>query len=159
MAVALPAKPPLVEAREPITRLLLPRIGLDTQVVAAPYVEADGGTWLVPPFVGGHADLTAGAGQKGNAVIFGHITSRTLGNVFENLSRARVGDTVEVFGTDRDFVYEVTEIRAVPRTEVSVLDPTKSASLTLVTCTGLWLPLINDYAERLIVRAELTPVA
>ena len=147
------------EVWEPITRLRMPRIRLDTPVVPAPYIEADGGTWEIPSFVAGHAERTAGAGQRGNAVLFGHVTSRAMGNVFEDLSRARVSDTIEVFGTGRDFVYEVTEVRSVPRTEVSVLGATASPSLTLITCTGPWLPLLNDYAERLIVRAQLIPAA
>ena len=28
-------------------------------------------------------------------------------------------------------------------------------AVTLVTCTGAWLPTVWDYAERLVVRAEL----
>ena len=32
---------------------------------------------------------------------------------------------------------------------------TFDAEESLITCTGLWLPQINDYAERLVVRAEL----
>ena len=31
----------------------------------------------------------------------------------------------------------------------------ETASLTLITCTGLWLPTIWDYTERLVVRADL----
>lgn len=135
----------------------MPRISLDTAVVPALYFEADGGTWQVPPFVAGHGELTAGAGQRGNAVLFGHVTSRALGNVFQDLSRTRVGDSIEVFGSNQDFFYEVTEIRSVPRTDVSVLMATGGVSLTLITGAGLWLPLINDYAERLIVRAMLIP--
>ena len=59
--------PPL----KPITHLLLPRSGIDTSVVPAPYAQIteDEGTWEVPPFVAGHAEFTAGAGQPGNAVL------------------------------------------------------------------------------------------
>jgi len=28
--------------------------------------------------------------------------------------------------------------------------------VSLITCTGVWLPTIWDYTERLVVRAELT---
>ena len=35
------------------------------------------------------------------------------------------------------------------------IQPTAAPSVSLITCTGLWLPQLNDYAERLVVRAEL----
>jgi sortase A len=143
-------------AFRPISGLHLPRIGLETEVVTAPWiVDQDGGTWEIPKFVAGHAEFTAGAGQKGNAVLFGHITSLTLGNVFEQLDRARVGDDVEIYSGDLRFDYRVMEVKRVPRTEVSVVDPTETPTVTLITCAGVWLPLLHDYAERLVVRAEL----
>jgi sortase A len=139
-----------------ISHLVIPRIGIETQVVPAPFViQGEEGTWNVPPFVAGHAEYTAGPGQPGNAVLLGHVTSLTLGNVFETLDRARVGDVIHVASGDDDFPYQVTEIRRVSRTDVSVLDPTDTPTVSLITCTGLWLPHLRDYAERLVVRAEL----
>ena len=103
----------------------------------------------------GQAQHTAGPGQPGNGVLFGHVTSRSLGNVFEQLFRAHVGDLVEVFdGTER-FDYRVVDVHAVSRTDVSVLLPTESASVSLITCTGVWNAALHDYMERLVVRAEL----
>jgi sortase (surface protein transpeptidase) len=43
----------------------------------------------------------------------------------------------------------------VARTDTSVVQPQPAPTLTLMTCTGLWLPGIADYAERIVVRAEL----
>src|SRR5205823_2494176 len=147
---------PLAAEPPPITRVRLPRLGIDSDVVPSPFVQvADSGTWEVPAFKVGHAEYTAGAGQVGNAVLFGHVTSRSLGNVFQSLDRARRGDLVEISSGGDDFTYEVVEVRKVPRTDVSVVEPTDSASASLITCTGLWLPYLNDYAERLVVRAEL----
>jgi sortase A len=108
----------------------------------------------VPPFVVGHAEGTAGAGAAGNAVLMGHITSRNLGNVFINLDKVQVGDMLAVFSGDRQFDYRVVEVKAVPRTDVSVVEPTGKPTVTLITCTGTWLPLISDYSHRLVVRAE-----
>jgi len=139
----------------PITGLRIASINLKTEVVVAEYSEQDGGTWLVPKFKAGHAELTAGAGEVGNAVLFGHVTSLTLGNVFERLHRVHVGDTIEVYSNDRLYDYQVTELRTVSRTDVSVLDPQDTPSISLITCTGAWLPLLNDYAQRLVVRGEL----
>lgn len=94
-------------------------------------------------------------GGWGNAVLFGHVESRNLRNVFKDLGRARVGDIVQAFSGDVAFSYRIVEKRVVPRTDVSVLQPTSVPSLTLITCTGRWLPRERDYAERLVLRGEL----
>lgn len=148
-----PATP--VPQNLPITELSIPSIGLVSKVVPAPLINRGGQTtWEVPPFVVGHAEGTAGAGAPGNAVLMGHITSRNLGNVFINLDKVQVGDMLAVFSGDRQFDYRVVEVKAVPRTDVSVVGPTERPTVTLITCTGTWLPLISDYSHRLVVRAE-----
>ena len=145
-----------VEPFELITHLRMPRLLIDSEVVPSPFVQVDdSGTWEVPAFKVGHAEYTAGAGKTGNSVLFGHVTSRTLGNVFQNLERARRGDILEIWSDRGEYRYEVVDIRRVPRTDVSVVEPTDAATASLITCTGAWLPHLNDYAERLVVRAEL----
>ena len=52
-------------------------------------------------------------------------------------------------------LYAVNEVERVDRTDVSVVQPTDVPTATLITCTGVWLPQLQDYSERLIVRAEL----
>jgi len=151
-AEAIPDYAPI----EPITWVRLPRLGIDAEVVQSKFVQLnDGGTWLIPAFKVGHAEFTGGAGRAGNAVLLGHVTSRSLGNVFETLERARVGDLIQVSGTSGDFAYRVVDVRRVSRTDVSVLEPTATAAVSLITCTGRWLPQLQDYAERVVVRGEL----
>jgi LPXTG-site transpeptidase (sortase) family protein len=141
----------------PITRVLIPRLRLETDVAPAKLIERDGGLmWDVPSFRAGHAEGTAGAGGLGNAVLFGHLTSRSAGSVFRDLGRVRVGDRVQVFSETEAFDYRVVEVRTTPRTDLSVLRPMRMASLSLITCAGTWLPLLRDYTQRLVVRAELT---
>jgi LPXTG-site transpeptidase (sortase) family protein len=141
----------------PITWLAIPRIHLQTEVVPADLVaQGDSVTWQIPKFVAGHAESTAGAGEVGNAVILGHLVSRSLGNVFENLNRTRPGDLVRVVSGADEFDYTVTDVENVDRLDVDVLDPTATPTITLVTCAGLWNPILGDYMERFIVRAELT---
>jgi LPXTG-site transpeptidase (sortase) family protein len=142
---------------QPITRLSVPSVGLDTPVSLAPLAAHDGAsTWEVPKFVAGHAEGTAGAGEQGNAVLIGHVTSVTLGNVFERLNVVHEGDVVHIFGGDQRFEYRVAEIRDVKRSDLSVLAPTDAATLTMITCSGQWLPTIWDYTARLVVRADLS---
>jgi LPXTG-site transpeptidase (sortase) family protein len=140
----------------PITRIVIPSISLDSDVVPARLVEREQNTtWDVPAMKVGHAQATAGAGGAGNAVLVGHVDSRGLGNVFHNLDALRVGDQVEVSSGGHTFRYQVGDVRTVQRNDVSVVQPTQTPSVTLITCTGHWLPLVADFTHRLVVRAEL----
>lgn len=112
-------------------------------------------TWKVPSFSVGHGQYTAGAGQVGNAVLLGHVASLRDGSVFRNLHRIHVGDTVRVFSGEQQFEYRVVQMRVVSPTDVSVLRPTGVASLIMITCAGVWVPSLDDYSERLVVRADL----
>ncbi len=143
--VAAPEMPEPVESR-PITRVVLPRIGLSADVAPAELVEQDDSvTWLVPAFKAGHAQSTAGPGEPGNAVVFGHVTSRSLGNVFEQLHRAHVGDLVEIFGGEERFDYLVVDVMAVSRTDArpsrSSRVPVTGTWLFTTICSGLWYAL------------------
>jgi LPXTG-site transpeptidase (sortase) family protein len=142
--------------RTPITRVVLPSIGVAAEVVPARRVRSGAAhTWEVPAHRAGHADQTAGAGEAGNAVLFGHVSSRDAGNVFKDLDRLRPGDEVEIVGEERSYSYRVLELRRVPRDDMSVVGPADTPVLTLITCTGTWLPQQQDYSHRLVVRAAL----
>jgi LPXTG-site transpeptidase (sortase) family protein len=139
-----------------ISAIAVPRLGLRSVVLPAPIVGVPGGTtWDVPAFVVGHGENTAGPGQAGNAVLLGHVTSPNAGSIFKDVHLMRRGDSVQLFSGPREFAYVVTEVRIVPRTDLSVLVPTETATLTLVTCTGAWLPALQDFSHRLAIRAEL----
>jgi LPXTG-site transpeptidase (sortase) family protein len=141
----------------PVTRVVIPSIKLDAPAVPADLVKDSGAiTWAVPPFKVGHAQDTGGAGGPGNAVLVGHVSSRSVGNVFEQLHDVHAGDDITIFSNDQRFSYRVSDVRTVQRSDVSVVQPTTTPALTLITCTGVWLPVVNDYAQRVIVRAELT---
>lgn len=144
------------EVRLPITRLVIASIDLDTDVVVAPLVERDGAlTWSVPALKAGHAEGTAGAGERGNPVLMGHVSSLHSGDVFKNLDRVHVDDEVEVFSAERRFLYRVYETRSVPRTDLAMVEPTSEPIISLFTCTGVWDPVAWDFTERLFVRATL----
>lgn len=160
VALAPPAAPdaPQPDPEHTISAVRIPRIHLEAESVLAGVVQVNGGTtWEVPSFKAGHGEFTAGAGQTGNAVLMGHVSSINAGNVFKDLDRVRVGDTVEVDSPAGSFTYRVTQVLVVPRTDLSVVQPTDTPVLSLITCTGAWLPQINEFAERLVVRAELMP--
>ncbi len=144
----------------PITRVVVDRIMLDVDVVPSTLVQRGGGyTWTVPAFSAGHAQQTGGAGAAGNAVLFGHVSSLRSGDVFRDLVKVQLGDVIQVFSGTTRFDYRVSGETAVSRTDISALQPTSNASLSLVTCMGTWLPDLGDFSERLVVRAELMPGA
>jgi LPXTG-site transpeptidase (sortase) family protein len=136
---------------------VIPSIDLGADVVQSSVVPVDGGySWRVPAFKVGHAEMTAGAGQVGNAVLLGHVTSLHSGNVFQNLDRVNVGYTVQLFSDTTEFDYLVVSTAVASRSDSSVLQPTRAPSVSLIPCTGVWLPTIWDYTERLVVHAELS---
>jgi LPXTG-site transpeptidase (sortase) family protein len=144
----------------PITKVRIPRISLEAPVASADLIERDGGTtWEIPPFKVGHVRGTAGPGEDGNVVLLGHVSSRHAGNVFADLDKIRPGEQVQLVSDSGRFDYQVVEVRSVPRTDTSVLRPTETPSVSLITCTGTWLPAISDYSDRLVVRAELVRTA
>ncbi|HEY3118693.1 MAG TPA: sortase [Chloroflexota bacterium] len=160
-AISVPDRSPdpvkLPEAYREIESVRIPSIALASQVVPALLAEhPQGVAWEVPRFKVGHGDGTAGAGQEGNSVLFGHITSQGLGNVFLHLDRVHPGDLVYVGSGEQEFAYLVDDVRLVGRTDLSVIQPTTTASITLITCAGAWLPKEQDYAQRLVVTGQLT---
>jgi LPXTG-site transpeptidase (sortase) family protein len=151
-----PGANPLRSIGQPITHVEIAAISLSADVVPAGLIQRDGGvTWEVPAFKIGHAESTAGAGQPGNAVLLGHVTSVRSGNVFANLDQVEVGQPINVFAETTAFTYTVVSTTHVPRTDTTSIEPGEAAAVSLITCTGVWLPTIWDYTERLVVRAEL----
>jgi LPXTG-site transpeptidase (sortase) family protein len=151
---AEPAPPP---AGGPIAQVQIPSIRLASDVVPAQLVRAgQAQTWQVPAHKAGHAEGTAGAGGAGNAVLLGHVSSLNAGNVFKDLERVRAGDQVLLTAQDgRAVEYRVAEVRRVSRDDVSVVEDSSTPLVTLITCTGTWLPDAQDYSHRLVVRASL----
>ncbi len=111
--------------------------------------------WQTIPFIVGHYRTSAEAGQNGNAIFAGHVTSQTLGNVFLNLYKVELGDKVEIYTKNTVFTYKVNRVRLVLPTDTSVMNPTTDATATLITCAGDWIPSEHQYSRRLIVTAKL----
>ena len=97
----------------------------------------------------GHFPQTAKAGQKGNFCIAGH-RSYTYSEYFNRLDEINKGDEIFVKTREGEYKYIVSEKKIVDPSEYSVLDSTKDATLTLVTCTP-----IRVATHRLIIKAKL----
>jgi sortase A len=142
-------------------RLAIPAIKLDTPVKQAGIVEDANGnpTWQTLPFVAVHyGDLTALVGDRGNAVIAGHVVTLNEGNVFRFLYQVDLGDEIQVWDQrDKLHKFSVTDVKLVLPSDTSVMDPTPEPTLTLITCGGTFDPVKREFSHRLIVTAERVP--
>jgi LPXTG-site transpeptidase (sortase) family protein len=133
----------------PVRSIAVPRLRIRSDVVKT--------RWEPPPFVVGQIDATADLGG-GNTVLVGHKGGHA-GDVFASLRTVRLGDEVFAasFGPEQRFI--ISDIRTLPATDVTPMESSDSTRLTLMTCTGIWYPLSNDYSHRLWVIAEPPSIA
>ena len=52
-----------------------------------------------------------------------------------------------------DLTYQVSEKVIVKNDDLSVIRDFGDQRITLITCTGTWLPLVRDFNQRLIIFA------
>jgi len=114
--------------------------------VDAPVVQGD--SWdQLKKGVGQHVG-SADPGQNGNVVLSAH--DDVFGEIFRNLDRLQPGDQILVFTEQQEFVYIVTSSQIVAPTEVDVMNPTSTPTLTLISC----YPYMVD-KSRIVVFAKL----
>ena len=140
------------------TRLLIPRIGVNARIEARGLdanrnIETPNDFRDVAWF-----DQGPTPGQHGNALINGHVDWWTGSAVFTRLGEVRPGDAVIVIrGDGTRLSFKVTGRRTVGAGArvASLFAPSPVANLTLITCTGVWDPLILSDTQRLLVSATL----
>ncbi len=124
-------------------RIVIPAIKVD-----APVVEGDDAEALKKG--AGHHIGSANPGERGNCVISAH--DDIYGEIFRDLPQLKPGDEVFVYTENQRYRYQVQETRIVQPTEVSVMAPTSSPVLTLITCYPY---RVNTH--RFVVIATLAP--
>jgi len=125
-----------------VAHLVIPSIDVNTYVVQG---TADRDLAQGP----GHYLGTPLPGQTGNAAIAGHRT--TYGAPFYRLGQLADGARIDLTDTSgRTWSYQVFRRLVVAPADVSVLDPTKAALLTLTTCNPPF-----SATNRLVIRARL----
>ena len=77
----------------------------------------------------GHISSTPLPGEPGNAVLAAHRDS-----FFRPLLNVLIGDEIVVSTPSGDYHYQVASTRIVLPTDLSVLEPSATESLTLITC-------------------------
>jgi len=123
----------------PLGVLRIRRIGLEVPIL-------DGtDEWTLNRAVG-HIEGTAVPGSEGNAGIAGHRDG-----FFRGLKDIRSGDDLELETLGEIASYRVERTWIVEPRDISVLDPTTSSSITLVTCYPFYF--VGSAPQRFIVRA------
>lgn len=149
------APPPTPSKPQPSASasILIPSVGVYAPVITA-YLRDS--TWDVTNLGTnvGYLQETAWIGSTGNIVLSGHVemSDGRLG-VFEPLQRVQIGDNITLSEGAVTYTYTVTEIRKVDPTDLSVIQPTPTDRLTLITCDDYDF-LQNSYSTRLVVIAE-----
>jgi sortase A len=126
---------------EQAIRIQIPAIGVD-----APVVEGD--DWEALKQGAGHHIGSANPGESDNCIISAH--NDIFGEVFRDLPDLDLGDEVAVHTASQVYRYVVTQQRVIEPTDVSVMFPTSSPVLTLISC----YPYGID-THRIVVIAEL----
>lgn len=135
-------------AAKPGNRLILPDIGVDTQIIEGKSLNVIGknqGVWRetnkVNPSV------------PGNMVIAGHrfLYTATNGGWFYNLPELKVGEKIYVKWDDKIYEYEIYNTRSVLPTQTDVRDndPSVPKKLTMYTCYPL-----GSTSKRFVVEAK-----
>lgn len=133
------------------TRIVIPSVGIDTEIRPVGYVFAGGQLqYDVPRRAAGEYVTGAQAGHPGNTVIGGHVSLRGSTGVFAGLPSVVAGDVVEVYRGAEVYRYSITGIRVVAPDATYVMSQTQDATLTLITC----FPGEN-YRDRLVVTGRL----
>lgn len=140
-------------------KLEIPAIGVSADV--EPVGRLSNGEMGVPStFEGiGWYEPTIKPGEVGNAVLDGHVDSKTGPAVFYNLKKLEKGDEVKV--TDKNgktLVFVVTDKTAYPRDNApieKIFGYTNQKSLNLITCTGLFDRGVGTHQQRLVVYTVL----
>jgi len=132
-------------------------VGIDTDVTEGGVVVNKQGQleWQTVPFIAVQYRETALVGARGNAVISGHVVTISEGNVFRNLYKVNIGDEVKVHTPDGRFMYIVDDVKLVPPQAIEVMQQTKNATLTLITCGGEFDTKSRSFSDRQIVVAHL----
>ena len=113
----------------------------------APVVQGD--TWeQLKRGVGQHIG-SANPGENGNVVLSAH--NDIFGELFRDLDKLKPGDEILISTASRQFTYRVTGLSIVEPTDVSVMEPTPRAIVTLISC----YPYLVDN-QRIVVFAELS---
>lgn len=152
---------PLVDATVSPVRLVIPEIGVDSDLMELG-LQADG-SLEVPP-AGFPAGWFTGApmpGVIGPAVMAGHVDWEGTPGVFYDLRSLAPADEITVLRADGSaVVFAVVSVEQFDKDEFptdAVYGDLDHPGLRLITCGGSFDPAERSYTDNIVVFAELLP--
>jgi hypothetical protein len=154
-----PTAAPLAASRP--ARIEIPRLG-----VSAPMTTlglSDDGSVQVPPLdnhnLAGWYQGSVTPGQRGTAVILGHVDSYTGESVFFSIKTLRPGDRIKVVRADGSTaVFAVDGVQKVVKATFpaeAIYANTSYPSLRLITCGGPFDKAKGQYLDNIVVYSHL----
>ncbi|KOG41966.1 class F sortase [Streptomyces decoyicus] len=158
---ASPAFPDLALPRSAPKRVRIPEIAVDapfTQLTIGPTGQLDAPPAGDKNLVGWFKDGAA-PGERGSAIIAGHVDTKTGPAVFLQLESLKPGSTINI--TREDGVIATFKVDSVetfnkarfPSDRVYADAPT--AQLRVITCGGAYDRKVKDYVDNIVVFAHL----
>lgn len=143
-------------------RIAIPSIGVRSALITLGLNE-DGTVGTPPadrPQLAGWYSPGPAPGERGAAVVLGHVDGRRGPAVFYELGRLRPGNTIEVSRQDGTVaVFRVESIEQTPKHRFptrKVYGPVDHAALRLITCGGAFDRKARSYRDNIIVYAYQT---
>jgi hypothetical protein len=158
---AIPAHAAAPMARSVPVSVEIPAIGVRASIIRLG-LQAGGAMEVPPlthPFLAGWFDQGPTPGQRGTAVIVGHVDAAGVGPaVFYELGELRPGDRINVTLADgRTAVFAVWAAALYPKADfpsTTVYAYTSQPSLRLITCGGIFDPQTGHYLSNIVVFAS-----
>lgn len=140
--------------------LSIPAIGVDARITAVG-LRADGAMQVPDPDTVGWYERGPRPGERGPAVLVGHVDSRTGPAVFHRLRELRRGDRIVVRSDDggsSSSTFVVRRVERHPKTALPterIWPDTSRRLLRLITCGGSFDRAARSYRDNVIVYAAL----
>jgi LPXTG-site transpeptidase (sortase) family protein len=141
-------------------KIKIPALQIDTFVEQVGVTSA--GTMDTPKNIWNTAWFAEGGyrpGQKGNAVIAGHLDAPGTKAIFWDLDKLKPGDKVSVSdAAGRELTFEVTNREIYPVEDAplqTIFGPAAEPQLNLITCGGTFDRTSQSYNKRLVVYTQL----
>lgn len=150
--------PPFQPVPLPV-RLRIPALTLDAGIVRVG-LDADGRMDAPPTYdEAAWYEIGPPPGQIGNAVIAGHLDSKTGPAIFYRLRELDAGDDIWIVlddGSERRFIVAKTAVYPVDGAPLGqIFGPTAGRHLNLITCDGSFDRVSQQYNERLVIFAMM----
>lgn len=127
-------------------KIFIEKVNINLPIVSVPLKN---GTWEVSPKVANFAEGTSLVNNKeGNVGIFAHDRK----DAFSEIKNLKADDVIIVYGNSLKANYKVVSSSIIDPKTVDVFYPTKTPTLTLVTCNGIFSE------KRYIIKAKLVAI-